>query len=238
MSTLAAARRNLDADALPWWLCICSMATGLLLVLAAAVDTGGAHVHTATAHVHTDHAEHLLVIIGTTLIMMSPFAFPLARTVGRTTLWTEAAEALAAAWVAFIGIWCAAAIAMHLAGEVLALSLTNQGAIVVLTGLCVVAQLTRRRAALLRACQRTRPMRPGRALNGGLWWGADGACRCMRVCAAPMMLMALTPTVAAGAAITALLWWERFSDRARELRIPLALGYLVIAGAVLIGAPT
>ena len=236
MATLPATRPELDADALPWWLCISGMASGLLLVLTAMLDGGGAHVHAVAGHAHTDHVVHLLMIIGMTLIMMSPFAFPLLRTVARTTLWTESAMAAGAAWVGFIGVWCVAAVGMHLLGELVALSLTNQGAVVVLTALCVVAQLCRRRNAMLGACQRTRPMRPGSPISGGLRWGSDGACRCIQVCSAPMTLMALTPALAAAATITALLWLERFSERRRELRTPLAFGYLVIGASILTGA--
>ncbi len=228
------ALRRLDADALPLWLCLSGLATGLSLVLAAVLDGADSHGAMTPGHMHTHHVHHLVMIVGTTLIMMSTFAFPLLRTVARTTLWMEAVMAVAAAWVGFIGLWCVAAIGMHVAGELLASVLTQQGAIVVLAGLCVVAQLTRRRAAMLNACQRTRPMRPHRPVGGGLSWSADAAYRCIKVCAAPMTLMALSPTLAVSTVIAALVWWERFSSRRREHRPPLMLGYLVIGAGMLL----
>jgi len=51
-----------------------------------------------------------------------------------------------------------------------------------------------------------------------------------------MTLMALSPALASAAAITALLWWERFSQRRRELRGVLPLSYAVIGAAMLVGA--
>jgi hypothetical protein len=228
------ARRRLDADVLPLWLCVAGICSGLLMVLAAVLEGGGSHGEAGPAHVHTDHAHHALMIVGTTLIMMSPFAFPLLRTVVRTTMWDEAAVAVAAAWTAFMGLWCVAAIGMHVVGELLVLAITAPGALAVLTGLCVVAQLSRRRAALLNACGRTRPMRPGRPSEGGLVWAADSAYRCMKVCAPAMTLMALSPALAASMVLTALLWWERFSGRRSELRVPLLLGYLAVGAGMLI----
>jgi hypothetical protein len=226
---------------LPLWLCVSGMASGLLMVLAAELDGSGAHESMAAGSIAAEHADagrhvhHLLMIIGTTLIMMSPFVFPLLRTVARTTLWWEAAAAVAAAWAGFLGIWCVAAAGMHLAGELIALLLTSRGAVAALTVICVATQLSRRHAALLSACQLTRPMRPGRPVAGGLMWGAVGVSRCIRVCAGPMTLMALSPALGGAAAITALLWWERFSEHRVELRIPLALGYLVVGAGILIG---
>jgi hypothetical protein len=173
------------------------------------------------------------MITAMTLIMMSPFAFPLLRTVARTTLWTDSAIALATAWVGFLGLWCAAAAAMHVAGELLAMMITAPAAIIALTGFCVAAQHSHRRAGMLNACRRTRPMRPHRPVIGGLGWSADAAYRCVKVCAAPMTLMALSPALAVSASITALLWWERFSSRRRERRSAMAAGYLVI-GAVML----
>jgi hypothetical protein len=234
--------RRLDADALPLWLCISAISTGLLLVVGA---FDGGHSHQSTSgqassgsNALTEHAHHVVTIIGTTLIMMIPFAFPLLRTVARTTLWNEAALGVAAAWLGFIGTWWLAAIAMHVAGEVLAVSLTEVGAIAALTLICVGAQLSRRRAALLNACQRTRPMRPGRPGRGGFAWGTAIARRCIPACAAPMTLMALSPTLTVAAVIAPLLWWERFSTRRGELRLPLALGYLVIGAGMLAAGPT
>jgi hypothetical protein len=246
-SALPIAGRRLDAQALPWWLCVSGMATGLLMVFAAEVDGTGAHgsmgesmgaEHGSMAAEHADaghHLHHLLMIVGLTLIMMSPFVFPLLATVARTTLWWEATPAVAAAWAGFLGIWCVAAAGMHLAGELMALLLTSRGAVAALTVTCVAAQLSRRHAALLGACALTRPMRPGRPVAGGLSWGAVAVSRCIRVCAAPMTLMALSPGLGGAAAITALLWWERFSERRLQFRIPLALGYLAVGAALLIG---
>ena len=226
-------RRRLDADDLPLWLCVAGVCTGALLLVAAALDGSDSHAVEAAGHTHSDHLHHLVMITGTTLIMMSPFAFPLLRTVARTTLWTEAATAVAASWVGFIGLWCLAAIVMHVGGELAAEVVTLPGAIIGLVGLCIVAQLSSHRAALLNACQRTRPMRPGRPLGGGLGWSVEAARRCIRVCAVPMTLMALSPALAVSAMIVALVWWERFSSRRREHRWALSLGYLLVAAAML-----
>ncbi|MGV0743828.1 hypothetical protein [Mycolicibacterium sp. XJ870] len=224
-------RDRLDADVLPMWCCAAGVISGVLLVLVVLAETGGSH--SAGGHTHTDHLNHVLMIIGTTLTMMSPFAFPLLRTVARTTLWTEAAAAVAAAWGAFLGIWCVAAVGMHLAGEVLVLALTPAGAVVALTVACAVMQLSRRRGGLLNACQRTRPMRPGCPTEGGLRWGAGAGYRCIQVCSVPMTLMALSPALAVSAVIAGLLWWERFSVRRRETRVPLAFGYLAVGVGIL-----
>lgn len=227
-----AARRRLDADVLPSWMCLAGMASGLLVVVASILESAGTHGSGRAGHTHSDHTQHVAMIVGTTLIMMSPFVFPLLRTVGRTTLWNEAAVAIAAAWSGFIGLWCIAALGLHLAGELLTRTVTAPGAIVVLTGLCVLTQLSRRRTALLNACGRTRPMRPGRPVAGGLRWGAGGAIRCVKVCAPAMTLMALSPTLAASSVLTGLLWWERFSVRRSELRLPLILGYLIVGAGL------
>ncbi|MHC9297119.1 hypothetical protein ACRCUN_32050 [Mycobacterium sp. LTG2003] len=229
------ARPRLDADTLPLWCCAAGVLTGVLLVAAVQAETGGSHG--AAGHTHADHFSHVLMIVGTTLIMMSPFAFPLLHTVARTTLWTEAALAISAAWAAFIGIWCVVAVGMHLAGEVVTVTMTPVGAVVVLTGVCVATQLSRGRALRLTACRRTRPMRPGRPVGGGLRWGADACYRCMRLCAVPMTLMALSPALTASALITGLLWWERFSVRGRDIRVPLAAGYLAVGVAMLAPIP-
>jgi hypothetical protein len=234
-SVTAVRGRRLHVDALPLWLTVSGMASGLIMVLTAMIEAGHTHAG-AAVHMHAGHAHHVVLIIGTTLIMMSPFVFPLLRTVARSTMWTEAAVAVAAAWSGFIGLWCVAAIAMHVIGEMVGIAVTPRGAIALLTVACVVAQVSRRRAWMLNGCGLTRPMRPGQPVRGGFTWGAMGAVRCVQVCAAPMTLMALSPALASAAAITALLWWERFSQRRSELRIVLALGYAVI-GAVMLLAP-
>ncbi|MDT5015321.1 MAG: hypothetical protein QOD39_1481, partial [Mycobacterium sp.] len=89
-------RRRLDVEDLPLWLSVSGLTTGVLLILAAVLDGADSHGMQAAAHMHTVHVHHLTMIVGTTLIMMSPFAFPLLRTVVRTSLWTEAAIAVAA----------------------------------------------------------------------------------------------------------------------------------------------
>jgi hypothetical protein len=231
-SVTAVRGRRLHVDALPLWLTVSGMASGLVMVLTTMMEAGHTRAG-AAVHMHAGHAHHVVLIIGTTLIMMSPFVFPLLRTVARSTMWTEAAVAVAAAWSGFIGLWCVAAIAMHVIGEMVGIAVTPRGAIASLTVACVVVQVSRRRARMLHACGLTRPMRPG---QGGFTWGAMGAVRCVQVCAAPMTLMALSPAWASAAAITVLLWWERFSQRRSELRIVLALGYAVI-GAVMLLAP-
>jgi hypothetical protein len=223
----------------------CDIATQRLVISASSSLLEAGHTHAGDAgHVHTeaagharpDHAHHAVLIIGITLIMMSPFVFPLLRTVARSTMWTEAAVAVAAAWGGFIGLWCVAAIAMHVIGEMVVLALTSWGATALLTLACVVAQVSRRRAWMLNACGLTHPMRPGHPVQGGFTWGTVGAVRCVQVGAAPMTLMALSPALGGAAAITALMWWERFSQRRRELRGVLALSYTVIGAAMLIGA--
>lgn len=230
-------RRRLDAGDLPLWMCLAGMTTGVLLLTATA-EGAVAHDGEMAGHGDAHHIQHLLMIAATTLIMMSPLAFPLLRTLARTTLWTEAAIALAAAWAGFVGLWCLAAAAMHVAGELLSRVITAPGAIVALTACCVAAQYSRRRAAMLNACRRTRPMRPRRPVVGGLGWSADAAYRCIKMCAAPMTLMALSPTVAVSAAITALLWWERFSSRRRELRGALVFAYVVVGAGMLLATAT
>jgi len=47
--------------------------------------------------------------------------------------------------------------------------------------------------------------------------------------------MAVEPTLVSFVAITALVWWERFSTRRLGLRVPLALGYLLVGAGMLIG---
>jgi hypothetical protein len=242
LSVTAVTGRRLHVDGLPLWLTVAGMTSGLIMVLTAMMEAGhthqgaDAHMHTGTAaHGHSAHAHHVVLIIGTTLIMMSPFVFPLLRTVARSTLWTEAAAAVAAAWSGFIGFWCVAAIVMHVIGEMVGIALTSRGAVVLLTFACVAGQLSRRRARMLNACGLTRPTRPGQPGLGGFTWGATGAVRCVQVCAAPMTLMALSPALGSAAAITGLLWWERFSPRRAELRTVLALGYALIGALMLMG---
>lgn len=228
----AVAGRSLDADALPLWLTVGGMASGLFLVAAVIAESVGSRAGMG-GHVNHGHAHHVVLIIATTLIMMSPFVFPLLATVARATIWTEAAVAVGAAWAGFIGLWCVAAVAMHVLGELAAKAVTVPGAIVLVTAICVVAQLSRRRLRMLSACALTRPMRPGHPARGGLGWGTAAAARCVKVCAAPMTLMALSPALGSAAAITSLLWWERFSQRRGELRVALALGYTAIGAVVL-----
>jgi len=231
----SAGPRRLDAAALSVWLCALAILSGLgLLVVTAWHGHGAEHQHGMPDEVPS-HLHHVTMIAGMVLVMMSPFAVPLCSAVARAALWRRAVGAMFATWAAFMGLWVIAAGGMHVAGEFLAMVVTPSGAIAVLAILTAGAQLRWRRLTLLNACQRTRPIRAGHELRGGAAWGAVAAARCVRVCAAPMTLMAVEPTLLSFVAITALVWWERFSTRRLGLRAPLALGYLLIGAGMLIG---
>ena len=176
----------------------------------------------------------ILMIIGMTLTMMSPFAVPLGRAVGRATLWWHAPAAVAVAMLAFLGIWVLATAGMHLIGEALALMITPAGAIALLTTGCIAAQIGHRRLRLISACQVTQPIYRDQHVRGAARWSGLAAARCIRACAVPMTLAAVQPSLAGFAAVAVLLWVERFAGRP-QFRLPLALGYLTIGVTMLAG---
>src|SRR5215210_6719141 len=92
------------------------VAQGVLVVLAG-LGVGGLLV----AEQLTGHLHHLVMIIGMTWAMMSPFAIPLARAVARATLWWHAATAAIVAVSVYLGLWSLAGVAMHGAAEMLEL---------------------------------------------------------------------------------------------------------------------
>lgn len=182
----------------------------------------------------TGHLGHLLMIIGMTWAMMSPFAIPLAQAVARATLWWHAAVAAIVAVSVYLGVWALAGAAMHGTAEVLEV-LVPPGGVIALIGLgCVAAQVGRRRLILLASCQITRPIRPGDHVRGAAHWAGLASARCLRVCAAPMMLTAVQPSLIGFGAVAALLWVERFAGRP-ALRVPLALGYLALTIILVLG---
>ena len=183
-----------------------------------------------------DHAPsqagRILMIIGMTLVMMSPFAVPLARAVGRATLWWHAPAAVAVALLVFLGTWSLAAAGMHLVGETLALAITPAGAMALLATCCIVSQIGHGRLRLIAACQVTQPIYQDQHVRGAARWSGLAATRCIRACAVPMTLAAVQPSLAGITAVAVLLWVERFAGRP-QLRLPLALGYLTIGVAAL-----
>ena len=179
------------------------------------------------------HIGHLVMIVGMTLAMMSPLAIPLGRAVAGSTLWWQARAAVLVALTLFLGLWGLAAAAMHLVAEVLGLVMTQTGAIALLAVGCIAVQIGRGRLRLLVACRVTQPIYPNRHLRSAAHWAGLASGRCMRVCATPMMLSAVQPSLACFAAVAVLLWVERFAARP-ALRVPLALGYLGIAVALVL----
>jgi hypothetical protein len=174
----------------------------------------------------------IVMIIGMTLGMMSPFAIPLGRAVARATLWWHARAAVIVALLVFLGVWSLAATALHLIGEALALVITPAWAIAFLTACCVGAQIGYRRLRLLAACQVTQPIYQDQHVPGAARWASLSAARCIRACAVPMTLTAVQPSLAGFTGVAVLLWVERFAGRP-QLRLPLALGYLAIGAAML-----
>jgi hypothetical protein len=223
---------------LPLWLCAAGVVSGVPLIVAATM-AGGSPTAGGGGQPHADHLLHAIAIVGLTLFMMSPLAYPLLRNVADTTMRNKAVPAVVAAWAGFIGLWCVAAVAMHVTGELLAFALSPTGAIALLTVITVVAQLSPRRAAHLSACALSRPVASGSAVGGGMKCGVIGCFRCITVCASPMTLMALSPGLAAALVVAVLLWCERFGERRMELRLALLLGYLVLAACMLfaVGRP-
>jgi hypothetical protein len=177
-------------------------------------------------------AGSILMIIGMTLAMMSPFAVPLGRAVARATLWWHAPAAVVVALLVFLGIWSLAAAGMHLIGEALAVMITPAGAIALLATGCIGAQIGHRRQRLIAACQVTQPIYQDQHVRGAARWSGLAAARCIRACAVPMTLAAVKPSLAGFTAVAVLLWAERFTGRP-QLRLPLALGYLTIGLAML-----
>jgi cell division protein FtsW (lipid II flippase) len=175
--------------------------------------------------------HHLLMIIGMTLAMMSPFAIPLCRAVARATLWWHADVAVVVALLVFVTVWTLTGGVLHLAVGALSLIITPTVTIVVLALCCAAIQIGRRRARLLNACQFTRPLRPGRHVRVPAQWAGLAAARCVRVCALPMALTAVQPGLAGFAVVAALLWVERIAHRP-QLRVWLAIGYLGLGAAL------
>ena len=186
----------------------------------------------AVPHHAPSQAGQILMIIGMTLAMMSPFAVPLGRAVARATLWWHAPAAVAVALLVFLGIWSLAAAGMHLIGETLARVITPAGAIALLAMGCIGAQIGHRRLRLIAACQVTQPIYQDQHVRGAARWSGLAAARCIRACAVPMTLTAVQPSLAGFIAVATLLWVERFAGRP-QLRLPLALGYLIIGVAML-----
>jgi hypothetical protein len=100
-----------------------------------------------------------------------------------------------------------------------------------LTACCVAGQIGHGRQRLLLTCRVTRPFYQDQHVRGSLQWGCAAAVRCVRACACPMILTAVQPSLAGFTAVAVLLWTERFAGR--QLRLPLALGYLGIGAAML-----
>jgi hypothetical protein len=180
------------------------------------------------------HVQHLIMIISMALAMMSPFAIPLGRAIARATLWWHAPAAVLVALLVFLGLWCIAAAGMHLIGEILGLLITPVGAVAVITAWCVATQLGRGRRRVLATCSVTQPIHSDRHIPGATRWAGLATARCIRACAAPMTLTAVQPSLAGFAAVAILLWVERFANRP-QFRLPLALAYLGIGIAMVLG---
>jgi hypothetical protein len=213
-------RRALSGEAVAVALPLAAAALGMASLLAVPEDA-------------PSQAGRILMIIGMTLAMMSPFAVPLGRAVARATLWWHAPAAVAVALLVFLGIWSVAAAGMHLIGEALAVVITPAGAIAVLATGCIGAQIGHRRLRLLAACQVTQPIYQDQHVRGAARWSGRAAARCIRACAVPMTLTAVQPSLPGFIAVATLLWVERFAGRP-QLRLPLALGYLTIGVATLV----
>jgi hypothetical protein len=175
---------------------------------------------------------HLAMVVAMTMAMMSPYAVPLARAVARATLWWQATQAVVVAVATFLGLWCVVSAALHLAGTAVSLTLGSRAALALLALVCAVVVQRRGRTALLRACAVTRPVRPAHPARDAGRWAALAGGRCVRVCALPMTLMAIEPSLAGFAAVTTLLWVERFTGRP-ALRYVLAAGYLAVGAALI-----
>lgn len=184
-------------------------------------------------------SAHLGAAVAMTLVMMGPYAVPLGQAVAQAALWHQAAAAVAVVVLTFLAAWCLASLGLHLVGAALAAALSPSAAVAAVALGCVVGQLSWQRQARLAACRFTRPVRPGRPLRSAAGWGLAAMLRCSRVCAVPMLLMSLAPTLLGGLAVTALLWGERFAARP-ALRGGLAVGYLAVAVVLVrsLGAPT
>jgi hypothetical protein len=174
----------------------------------------------------------LAMVVAMTLAMMSPYAVPLARAVARATLWWQATQAVVVAVVTFFGLWCVASAVLHLAGTAMSLTVGSRAALALLALVCAIVVQRRGRTALLQACAVTRPVRPAHPARDAGRWAALAGGRCVRVCAAPMTLMAIEPSLAGFAGVTTLLWIERFTGRP-ALRYVLAAGYLAIGAALI-----
>jgi hypothetical protein len=182
-------------------------------------------------------AHHLLMIIGMTLAMMSAFAIPLCRAVAGATLWWHAPTTVVVALLAFLAVWMFAASFLHLAVGVLATLVSPPLAALMIMVCCAASQIGSRRAVLLASCQLTRPVRPGYHVRGAAVWAGLAAGRCVRVCALPMALTAVAPSMASLVLVTAMLWFERVAHRP-QLRLWLALGYLGIGTLLMIMSGT
>jgi hypothetical protein len=178
-------------------------------------------------------AHHLLMIIGMTLAMMSAFAIPMCRAVARGTLWWHANAAVVVALLTFLFAWILAAAVLHLGIATLGTLIGPVAIAAVITLCCASSQIGRPRAQQLAACQLTRPLRPGQHIRGAAQWAGIAGARCVRVCALPMALSAVQPTLAILASVTALLWIERVAHRP-PLRLWLAVGYLGLGALVVI----
>jgi hypothetical protein len=178
-------------------------------------------------------AHHLLMIIGMTLAMMSGFAIPMCRAVARGTLWWHANLAVVVAVITFLSVWILAAAVLHLGVSALGTLIGSIAIASVITLCCASSQIGRSRARLLAACELTRPLRPDRHIRAAAQWAGLAGARCVRVCALPMALTAVQPTLASLASVTALLWIERVAHRP-PLRLCLAVGYLGLGAFVVI----
>lgn len=218
-------------DVLAVALPLATMTLGVAILFVTGSHLGLYPEHDTAPDDVSEHLHHVSAVVGMTLAMMSPFALPLGRAVSRATVWWEAPRAVAVAVLVFVGVWCVAAAGLHVVGELLSVALTPVGALAVLSVLCALGQIGRRRTALLDGCQLTQPVLPGTPERGAASWGLLAVGRCVRVCAVPMTVMALAPGLVSLVGVTALLWTERFGPRPRRAGL-LAAGYLLLAAVL------
>lgn len=194
-----------------------------------AVPGGAAHDHGA----RWPDAGTVAMVVA----MMAPLAVPGARTVAGCSIWWGGRAAVAVFTTAFLGCWLVFAGLLGLGVGLLTWAVSPAAlACLALVGAAVV-QFDPARTRLLSACGvpgRIRASGPG-ALADAARFGRVSATRCLHTCALPMAGMLAIPAHGpVMLAVTAALCGLAVLDRAaRDLRRPVAAGYLAVAVAVL-----
>ena len=172
-----------------------------------------------------DHVAHLRLAAIMAVSMMTPVAIPLCVQVDRSTLWWHRRRATAVACASFLVVWAAAMLVLHVLTEPFRAVSTELA--VGLALVCVPWSMSRRRDVVLRSCTVSGSIRQSRWLRDTISLSTTVAFRCIVACAIPMVICALTESLAVAAVVAVVVAAERLLMP--RPRIAIAVGYALLA---------